>query len=462
MTAQKAGGLADLIADFAIGIGDQEVPAAVITAAHRSILDTLAVSVAGGVTPTAAAARRALLPIGRSGPATVLGTRESAAPSVAAMLNGVAAHALDFDDVWADDDGVVAWRGHPSVCVLPAVLAAAEARPAAGIDVLTGYVAGTEVAGKLGTAFGPALGRAGWHPTAILGTIGAAVGAARVLGLSRSETAIALGLAATQSSGLHRNFGTDTKPFHAGHAARCGLDAAMLAGDSFTANPAAIIDYVAVHGGDPSRSDRVLRALGVDYDLVYPGLSIKKYPCCRFAHLPLDALFGLLSERSVETATVEEIVVRIQPGADDALVCPYAVNGLEGKFSMAYVLAAGLYDRHLTLDSFTDEKVLRPAVRALMGRVRTEYWGEKGAQVELSTVSRSWHCRAEVVRGDPSNPLSDREAVDKCRYCLEGVLPTGREVALAGAVTRLAWLPTASELTQLLTPEPRLATPTEG
>lgn len=442
---------AGLIAAFG---ATESFPAEPVAAAKRSILDAIAVAVAGSRSETASRARRALAPAAGTGPASILGIGSRAEPSTAALLNGIAAHALDFDDVWADDDGVRAWRGHPSVCVIPALLAAGEAGSATGADLLAGYIVGTEVAGKLGTAFGPGLGRAGWHPTVVLGAVAAAAGVARLLHLPAAEFERALAIAATEASGLHRNFGTDTKPFHAGHAARSGVDAALLARAGFTANPDAVAAYLEVYGADPVAALEVLGELGSVYDLVGPGLSLKKYPCCRFAHLPLDALFDLLGPVAVDPETVTGITVRIQPGADDALVCPAAATGLEGKFSMPYVLAAGVLDGRLTLASFTDEAVRRPAVRELMAKVTTEYRDEPGTEVVVAHAGRTDSRSALVVRGDPANPLTRAEELEKVRSCLEGALDPSLAERLGDQVDRLAELRSVKELTATLVQSP--------
>src|SRR5258705_961123 len=201
--------VADAIAGFATGLTFKDLPAAAIEAAKRSILDTLAVSVAGTRSRTGQSAINAFAN-GAGGTATVMGTKFMAHPSLAALVNGTLGHALDFDDVWADDDGVVAWRGHPSVCVLPAVLAAGEPEGCDGATALLAYIIGVEIAGKLGTVFGPHLGRAGFHPTAIVGTLGAAAAVARVIKMEARRVPVMLGIAATEASGLARNFGTDT------------------------------------------------------------------------------------------------------------------------------------------------------------------------------------------------------------------------------------------------------------
>ena len=451
----RSAGAADAIGAFATGLAFSDVPAAAIDAAKRSILDTLAVAVAGTRSRTGQGAIAAFAANGAGGAATVMGTRFTAHPALAALINGTLAHALDFDDVWADDDGVIAWRGHPSVCVLPAVLAAGEAAECDGAAALLAYIIGVEIAGKLGTVFGPHLGRAGFHPTSILGTVAAAAAVARVLNVERERATVMLGLAATEASGLTRNFGTDTKPFHAGHAAQGGVQAALLAREGFTANAAAVTDYLKVHGGpDDADAVAVLGTLGTVYDIVAPGLSIKKYPCCRFAHLPLDATFMLLAEERFAAADVETFTIRIQPGADDALIHKDPRTGLEGKFSMDYALAAALLDGRATLASFTDAMVLRPEVRALMQRVRTEYKAEPGAEVLARTARGEHRALATIVRGDPANPLSWEELLQKCYQCLDGIVATERVDRLVDAVERLEELPDIRALTGLLRAEP--------
>jgi len=340
------------------------------------------------------------------------------------------------------------------VCVLPAVLAAGEAEDCDGAAALLAYVIGVEIAGKLGTIFGPHLGRSGFHPTPVVGTLAAAAAVARVLGVNRDRANVMLGLAATEASGLCRNFGTDTKPFHAGHAAQGGLQATLLAREGFTANPEAVTDYLKLHHG-PEEADAVpvLKTLGEVYDIVAPGLSIKKYPCCRFVHLPLDATFMLAEQERFEVSNLETLTIRIQPGADDALIYKEPRTGLEGKFSMEYALAAALLDGRVTLASFTDEMVLRPEVRALMKRVRTEYKSEAGAEVVARVPHGEYRARATVVRGDPANPLSWDEILQKCYQCLEGILPTNRVDRVVNAVVRLEQLPDVRQLTELLCAE---------
>src|SRR5258706_9142477 len=363
VVANSSTRVADALAGFATGLAFRDLPAAAIEAAKRSILDTLAVSVAGTRSRTGQSAIKAFAngANGAGGTATVMGTKFMAHPALAALVNGTLGHALDFDDVWADDDGVVAWRGHPSVCVLPAVLAAGESEGCDGATALLAYIIGVEIAGKLGTVFGPHLGRAGFHPTAIVGTLGAAAAVARVIKLEPGRVPVMLSIAATEASGLARNFGTDTKPFHAGIAAQGGVQSALLAREGFGANPEAVTDFIRIHSGPGEQETlAVLATLGKVWDIVAPGLSIKKYPCCRFGHLPLDATLMLLAQERFAASDVETFTIRIQPGAHTALIYKQPNTGLEGKFSMEYALGAALLDGSVTLASLTDEMVRRP------------------------------------------------------------------------------------------------------
>ena len=443
--------VADVISAFANGLSFGDLPAAAIDAAKRSILDTLAVTVAGTRSRTGQAAINAFAANGAGGAATIMGTKYTAHPALAALVNGTLGHALDFDDVWADDDGVIAWRGHPSVCVLPAVLAAGDIGGCDGATALLAYVIGVEIAGKLGTVFGPHLGRAGFHPTPIVSTVAAAAAVARVLKIEPARSGMMLGIAATESSGLARNFGTDTKPFHAGIAAQGGVQAALLAREGFTANAEAVTEFIRVHSG-PGEPEAVavLSTLGKVWDIVAPGLSIKKYPCCRFVHLPLDATFNLLAKERFAAADVDTFTIRIQPGADTALIYKEPRTALEGKFSMEYALAAALLDGSVTLASFTDTMVARPEVRALMKRVRTEYKTEAGAEVVARTSGGEHRAQAAVVRGDPANPLSWDELLQKCYQCLDGIVVTERIDRFVEAIEHLEKLPDVRVLSELL------------
>src|SRR4051812_17588959 len=225
------------LASYASGESFARLPEATVRAARRAILDTLGVMLAGANEDTSVRARRLIEHRRGNGEATVAGTALRASIEDAALVNGVAAHALDYDDVQAS------LSGHPSVPVLPAALALAERERASGAALITAFVVGVEIEAKLGRAVNPAHYEVGWHATSTLGTFGAAAAAGSLLGFTAEQMTRALAIAASMSSGIKANFGTDCKPWHGGHAARCGLEAAQLAAAGFTGNP-----HVLEHG----------------------------------------------------------------------------------------------------------------------------------------------------------------------------------------------------------------------
>src|SRR4029077_5316506 len=214
---------------------------------------------------------------GGGGECLIFGSDRRAAPLDAALVNGTAAHALDFDDV-SNSLG-----GHPSAPILPALFALGETLDSTGRDFITAYVVGFETETRIGRGVHFHHYEKGWHPTATLGVFGAAAACCHLPGLARAKTAQALAIAASLAAGIKANFGTMTKPLHVGHTARSGLFAAMLAREGFTANPAALEHkqgFLEVfNGAGTYDAARILERWGEPYDIVRPGLAVKQHPC---------------------------------------------------------------------------------------------------------------------------------------------------------------------------------------
>ena len=211
-------------------------------------------------------------------------------------------------------------------------------------------MAGFEVACGVGEALSEAYyDDLGWHPTGPLGAVGSAAAASRIMALNPEQTAMTISLAASQASGLRQNFGTMTKPFHAGDAARVGVVSAKLVRDDFTASQDALegrFGFIrAFSGGQGFNSEQVVENLGNKRYLVESGIEIKKYPCCGSAHLALDATFNLLSQRAIDPEAVDRIEVMVDFDPPRSLIHSRPASSLEGKFSMQYCLAAALLDR---------------------------------------------------------------------------------------------------------------------
>ena len=407
------------------------LPAEAVRWAKAAILDTVGVTLAGAGEPCARIAAD-VVGLGRSGgECVVFGTDRRAAPLDAALVNGTAAHALDFDDV-SNSLG-----GHPSAPILPAIFALAEVLDTTGKDFIAAYVAGFETETRIARGVHFHHYEKGWHPTATLGVFGAAAASCHLLGLDRAKTAQALAIAASLASGIKANFGTMTKPLHVGHTARNGLFAALLARDGFTANNAALEHkqgfLMVFNGADRFDADIILRDWGQPYDIVRPGLGVKQHPCCGSTHPAIDALLLLRAEHEISPERIARIDSWTHPRRLAHTDRPNPQSGLDAKFSVQYCLARALLDGRIRLEHFEGEAFRDPAPRKLMQRIHAaphpemhEGSGEHlGAEVRVTLEDRrtiAQRVGAALGRG-PDNPLPEEALLGKFADCAGRVLP---------------------------------------
>jgi 2-methylcitrate dehydratase PrpD len=435
---------------FVADLSFQQLPAVAIDVARIGFIDTIATMIAGSRDEAPQLLKQALAP--PAGKATLYFTGETAPAPEAAWINGTAAHALDYDDV--------ALRGHPSTVLVPAILAEAEELDAAGSEMIAAYVAGYEVWAELSRRDLDDQRPKGWHPTGIFGAVAAAASCARLRALDADRTAMALALAASQAGGLMANFGTMTKPFHAGRAAHAGLVSARMAAAGFTAaidaleHPQGFLTAVSPAG----RVDRDSpAALGQPWHIVRNSLSIKKYPACYAVHRSLDGLLDLLKERPVKPEEIKQITAQISDTRAMILRNHQPQTGLEGKFSMEFAMAASVIARRATLAEYTDAFVRRPDVQALMRKVAVEtnqnYDPEiSGAavfdqvRVELTSGETLETAQVRRARGAAEVPLSDGELFEKFGTCLEAGAARVAPALLYGRLRNLEHL-SARELT---------------
>ncbi|MGY4720314.1 MmgE/PrpD family protein [Naumannella cuiyingiana] len=432
------GDLAAFVADAEPGAVDAETRAA----ARRAILDTVGVILAARGDSTMTTLARA-----RAGYERVLAGDAPAPLTVSefALGAGTAAHALDFDDV------TDTLKGHPSVALVPALLAAAQGRAVSGAELLEAYALGYQVAVAVADGLDvKGHYKQGWHTTISIGIFGAAAAAARLLKLDSAATARAFGIAATAASGSRQNFGTMTKPLHAGLAAMLGLRAAHLAGAGFTADPGELeapLGYYARLGQDLD-ADAVRATLTERWSLRQRGLNVKRYPSCYNTHRSADNILDLRAD-GLRAADVESVHIAIEPRGLGPLIHHRPTTGLQGKFSMEYVVAAALHDGELTLATFTDDRVQRPEVRALLPLVRAEEVatppvGEPTFRHAYSvlTVRRTdgteHVVRTDEPKGGARRPLTDEELHEKFAGCLSYAGYSGDEIAaVAGRIDGL-------------------------
>jgi len=334
--------------------------------AKLGILDTVGVTLAGSTEPAVRLLSRA---IGSgTGSSLVLGTGKRLAALDATLINGTAAHVLDFDDCNNT------FGGHPSAPLVPALLALAGEADCSGRQFIAAYVAGFEMECKIARGDNYYQYARGWHPTATMGVFGAATACAHLLGLDAERMAIALAIAASLASGIKANFGTMTKPLHVGHCARSGLLAAVLARDGFTANPEALEHaqgyFQAFNGPGNYQLPVILESWGRPLDIVTPGIAFKQYPCCGSTHPPIDALLMLMDRSAIEAEQIDHIDCYIHEFCLKHTDRPAPRSGAEAKFSLQYCLARSAVSRAVTLGHFAEDSIRDPPVRQLMGRIR--------------------------------------------------------------------------------------------
>ena len=460
MTTRRPGGLSviEQLAGYVATEAFDKLPDVAVAAARRAILDTLGVTLAGVVEPTAARVRALIAHRGAANEATVIGTPLRASVEDAALANGTASHALDYDDLNQS------LSGHPSVPILAAVLPLAERRRASGAALVTAFVVGVEIEAKLGRALNPALYEIGWHATGVLGIFGAAAAAAKLLGLSTERTAHALAIAASMASGIKANFGTDCKPLHVGHAARCGIEAALLAEAGFTGNPRALehgdgFGSTHITGNRPAW-DLTTAGLGSPHDLVDPGIGVKRFPACASTHQALDATLALAEEHAIDPASVVSVECAVNYMAPHQLIYDLAETGLQGKFSMPYCVSVALLDRTVGLAQFAEERVGRADVKALMPKVRMFVHPDQTTRASLPTRftevaigladGRRLVKSVRLAKGQPQNPLTGGELTTKFHDCAARVLSRERAESVLAAVRTLETAPDVSVLARLL------------
>jgi len=441
----------ELIADFLAELAPALVAPEALETARRTMLDTLAVAIAARHEPASLISLE--YANGHIAPsmARVWSNGGLLPLELAAFINGVMGHVLDYDDVTSP------MRGHPSVALWPALLAVGEARGVTLANLLTAYVAGFEVICRISHAVAADHYARGWHSTSTIGVIGAAAALAHMARLSREQCIGALGLAIAQSSGTRQNFGGMAKSFQAGHVGSAAVRALLLAERGFTA-PAGTLDAFSTLYSDGRPLGEHFETLGTQpLEIQASGIEVKKYPMCYAAHRAIDGIIDLRTSNSdVELGAVQQITVTGSHGAFAPLIYDAPQSGLEAKFSLPYGIATALADGNVGFCSFNDAAVRRPEIQSFLPLVRKQE-AEGGLfprWVELDIHlrdGRRLHRRIDDLRGSAKLPLSDMELLDKARDCLTfGGAPPGSEQRLCHILRASLDQPGAALLDQCL------------
>ena len=453
------------VVDYIVSSRFEDIPAKALTVAKGAMLDCLGVALAGARHPAGGIPAEWARHAAGTGRATVWGQGFKTSAHDAALVNGTAAHALDYDDVtW----GLI---GHPSVSLVPSVLAIGELIGASGRDVLHAYVVGFEVMAKLGRTTQPKHSlEGGWHATGTIGAFGATAACCKLLGLNSEQTAYALGIVYSMTSGIVSNFGTMCKPLHAGLAARNAVEAALWAQAGFTSLPHPFDGYRSFHEvysrGLPADM-APLAELGRDYELVVRGVVIKPYPCGVALHPAIDAVHSLKKEHTINADDIAEIEAGVTKYTFDKLCYLVPHTGLEAKFSMPYTIARSILDPSIGFDTFTDGLVQDQRAQDLTRRVKM--YVHEGIEKSWKMGSRPVNVRikfhdgrvlerqVDISKGNPEVAMTPQELTVKFEDCARLSLDPAAMKAAARALQEIETLAAISELTAQLSGQKRAA-----
>ena len=357
-----ATGVTRRIARFIVQTDPTAIPAEAIEHAKVAFLDWFGVLMAGKDEPLTQKLIDYAQSVGGHPQATVLGHGLKTSAVLAALVNGSASHALDYDDTMSS------FLGHPSVALFPALTALAEWQEKSGQDLLSAFTIALKAGATIGLCAGPDHYAAGWHGTSTIGRLGAAAGCAKLLGLDEQQTLFALGLAGTQAGGLKRVFGTMAKPFHAGKASQVGLESALLAGRDFTC----VNDILEGHDGffralHGVANEQALASLGTTWEI--ESLAPKYHASCHATHSPIEAALAIARKENLSPSDIKSITLRSSESAIGIAGKTTPKTGLEGKFSIPYCVANALLNGDTTVPAFTDERVDAPDVREFMQKI---------------------------------------------------------------------------------------------
>jgi 2-methylcitrate dehydratase PrpD len=428
-------------------VGARTFPAAARAVAGRALVDVTGCMVAGAHDPAARAVRAACAAWG-DGSASLVGAAAGQSAPWAALANGTAAHALDFDDNFDPA------KAHITAVLMPALLALAEVRGLSGRAVIDGYIVGTEIAARLGRAFNPRHRDTGWHATSTLGPIAAAGACARLIGLDAAATAHALNAATSFAGGTVAQFGSGMKAVHAGRAAAAGVMAAAFAAAGIDAGaealdgPHGLAVLMAGRGAAPPEDEAPLA-------LIADGLKVKPYPTCASAHRAIDAVLALRAAHKIEAERIVRIDVHAPQSHLANLMHVAPRNPREARFSLGYCLAVAALRGGVTLRDFTAATFADPVAHRFARRVN----GHGIPLPETAAPTRVdiglddgtvLSATVDAPKGRADNPLTDAELWQKFAACCDGIVSPERRAAIAAALRRFDGEAPASELMALL------------
>ena len=442
------------IAEFTTGLKYENIPAAAVQTTKTAVRDCLGVALAGSQEEDAKICAEIARQENAKEETSVIGQGFKSSALQAAFANGTAAHALDFDHSFT-------LMGQPTAPIIPAIFALGEALGSNGRQLIEAYVTGYEVTGKLAHSLRDSA-HEGWHAPSTLGSFGAAAGCAKLLGLSKPQVEMALGITASMAGGVVANFGTMTKPLHVGLGARNGVLAAKLAQGGFTANAKAIEAgvgfYQTLHGGT-SIHEPAIDELGRSYALLTDGLRIKPYPCGGLTHQVIDSILEFRGKHGLTPDMVDSVAVDVVKHTFDRIAFRVPQTSIQGKFCMPYLVARALIDGKVGIDTFTESAVRDPNVLKLAERVKMNLDNNlkksdlagRPCRVTVRLKNGQTYTReAQHAKGSPEFPMTEAELNEKFFECAKHALPAAAAQQALENIQKLETLSSVRPLCDVL------------
>ncbi len=421
--------VAEFFASKLSGLSFNQFDAEVIHWAKVGILDTVGVTLAGSREPCAEILAGVL--DGSVGHSVIFGKSSMGSALDAALINGTASHALDFDDCNNT------MGGHPSVPIVPALFALSDEMSVSGKDFIAAYVAGFEVETKLAMMVNFYHYTKGWHPTSTLGVFGSAAACSHLLKLNQQQITVALALAASGASGIKANFGSMTKPMHIGRCAREGLLAAKLAKAGYTANVNNVFEhpqgFMEVYNGSANYDiQKGLSAWANPFDIVKPGIAIKQYPCCGSTHPAIDCAIQIALENRIQSSDIKQVEIWIHERRLQHTNRPNPNSELDAKFSVQYVVARALLEACVSLEHFENNNFSDSVIKELMTKIHAHPYDDShfpsdnhfGGEVRVHLHNGSiLAAKVDAPLGRTSdNPLPADRLKRKFELCANGII----------------------------------------
>ena len=454
--------IAHKLAQHIVAMRADAMPAAALAWSKVGLLDTVGVTLAGA-REEATRIVAEVLASPSTGPSLVFGGDHRIGPLDAALINGTAAHVLDYDNA------TNTMFGHASATMMPALIAAGEAFGGSGRDLLAAHVAGFEAGARLGRGLNMHHYEKGWHPTSTLGVFAVAAACAHFLKLNEGQTATAMGMATSLAAGIKANFGTMTKPLHVGQCARAGLMAALLARKGFTANHSALEHkqgfFNVFNGAGTFDAEKIFDNWGAPLDIVSPGACYKQYPCCASTHAAVDAALELRKQITESSGGIDAAqIIRVESWTSTQRLAhtnrPLPASSLDAKFSVQYCVARALLDGRVQFEDLEGDAYCEPRVVDLLHRTHATPFTEGafasgnhvGAEVTVTLVDgRTFSAKIAKPLGRTSaNPVSDAGMMAKFESCAARALPMAQVKQVAQAIETFEHYDTISAFTRLI------------